>query len=123
MCFAAQLPWLLPTILGDAGLISDPRGIAAFAARAERPGGAVWSLLGLGGIWDASSAPPSRAGAFGHASSLLVVAGLALGWPRLGRLLGPSTRGRLAVLGALALLGGALTTSSEAFASRPADLQ
>jgi hypothetical protein len=112
VCVGAQLPWLLPTILGDAGLLSDPRGVAAFSARAERPGGAVWSLLGLGGIWDASSAPPSRAGAFGHASSVLVVLGLALGWPSLGRLLGGGTRRRLAVLGAGSLLAAALTTFS-----------
>jgi hypothetical protein len=112
VCVAAQLPWVLPTLLGDAGLLSDPRGVEVFAARAERPGGAVWSLLGLGGIWDAASAPSSRAGAFGHASSALVLVGLALGWPGLGRLLGRSTRLRLAVLGVLALFAAALTTSS-----------
>ncbi|HEY9494087.1 MAG TPA: hypothetical protein VIR15_04470 [Intrasporangium sp.] len=112
VCVGMQLPWVLPTLLGDAGLLSDPRGVAAFAARAERPGGAVWSLLGLGGIWDASSAPSSRVGAFGHASSVLVVLGLALGWPGLGRLLGQSTRLRLAVLGGLSFVAAALTTSS-----------
>ncbi len=110
-CAAVQLPWLVPTLLGEGSLLSDPRGLEVFAARAERPGGAIWSLVGLGGIWDAASVPASRTGAFGHASSVLVVVALVLGWAPLRRLLGRGTRLRLVVLGACGLLAAALTTS------------
>ena len=40
--------------------------VAAFAARSERPGGALLSLLGLGGIWSADVTPASRAGLLGY---------------------------------------------------------
>ncbi len=112
VCGAVQLPWLLPTLLGEGGLLSDPRGVAVFSARSERPGGPIWSLVGLGGIWDATSTPLSRAGAFGHVSSALAVVCLLLGWARLGRSLGGTTRRRLALLGGLGLLGASLTTTS-----------
>ncbi|MBM6399486.1 hypothetical protein [Phycicoccus sonneratiae] len=73
---AVQLPWLLPALLGGAGGTSDPAGVAAFAARAELPGPAVLSLLGLGGIWDRLSVPGTRAGGLGAVTVVLVVAGL-----------------------------------------------
>ncbi|EWT02981.1 hypothetical protein N865_00660 [Intrasporangium oryzae NRRL B-24470] len=104
LAMAVQLPWLLPSLLGPAGLASDPGGVAAFAARAERPGGAVWSLLGLGGIWDAGSVPASRSGAFGHAGTVLVLVALVAGWVRLTRLVGPVTARRLAAVAGLGLI-------------------
>ncbi len=68
-----QLPWLVPALLSPAGGASDPRAVAAFAARAERPGGVAASLLGLGGIWDSGSTPVSRGGPLGYLSAALVV--------------------------------------------------
>ena len=76
---AVQLPWLLPALLSAAGAasaVSDPAAIAAFAARAERPGPALFSLVGLGGIWDAQSVPGSREGWLGHVTTALVVVAL-----------------------------------------------
>ena len=61
-----QLPWLVPALTSPAGATSDPRGVAVFAARSERPGGAPASLLGLGGIWNADVTPVSRAGLLGY---------------------------------------------------------
>jgi hypothetical protein len=70
---AFQLPWLLPSLLGVASGLSDPRGVAAFSARPERAGGAVWSLLGTGGIWDRHVVPASLSGVGGHLLSVLCV--------------------------------------------------
>ncbi|MEO9240675.1 MAG: hypothetical protein ABI418_21595, partial [Jatrophihabitantaceae bacterium] len=79
-----QLPWLLPALLSTASATSDPHAVAAFAARSERSGGALLSLLGLGGSWSSDVAPASRAGVLGYLSTLLVVLALALGLPRFG---------------------------------------
>ncbi|HEX2903785.1 MAG TPA: hypothetical protein VHO01_10065 [Jatrophihabitans sp.] len=74
-----QLPWLLPALTSGASATSDPRAVAAFAARAERPGGAVGSLLGLGGIWSADVTPASRAGVLGYLTALAVVLAVVAG--------------------------------------------
>ncbi len=78
-----QLPWLLPAITSAAAVPSDPRAVAAFAARAERPGGVLGSLLSLGGIWNADVTPGSRAGVLGYLGMLAVLAGLVAGLPRI----------------------------------------
>ena len=75
-----QLPWLLPALTGPASATSDPAGVAAFAARAEHPGGALVSLLGLGGSWNADVMPPSRAGALGWLTAVAVLLALAAGF-------------------------------------------
>ncbi|MDQ6687792.1 MAG: hypothetical protein M3Z50_09340 [Actinomycetota bacterium] len=84
-----QLPWLVPAVLGGAGATSDPHGIAAFSARADAPGGTLVSLLGLGGIWDATSVPATRGTFLGVLAALLVVAVLVLGGRHLSRDLQP----------------------------------
>lgn len=76
---AAQLPWLLPSVLGVAGTVGDPRGVQAFAARAEHPGGVLGTLLGTGGIWDPFVVPPSQRTGFGVSLAVLVVLGLVVG--------------------------------------------
>lgn len=57
------LPWLVPGLLHGGGATSAA-SVAAFAPRAEGwPGGtlgAVVSVLGLGGIWNAEAVPESR---------------------------------------------------------------
>jgi hypothetical protein len=110
-----QLPWLLPALLSSAAATSDPRAVAAFAARAERPGGALLSLLGLGGIWTVNVTPASRAGVLGYLSTLLALLVLLAGLPLLGppglrrRLLGLGLAGLLlAAAGSLPGLAGAL---------------
>ncbi|MEV0382154.1 hypothetical protein [Nonomuraea sp. NPDC050643] len=69
---ALSLPWLIPTALRPQGLDGDPVGVAAFAARADTPFGAVGSLLSLGGIWNANAVPP------GYETTAGAVARLAL---------------------------------------------
>ncbi|WP_143591057.1 hypothetical protein [Thermoactinospora rubra] len=57
LLLAFSLPWLVPTMLRPEGLVGDPAGVEAFAARADSPFGAVGSLLALGGIWNAHAVP------------------------------------------------------------------
>lgn len=108
---AVQLPWLLPALLSAAGAasaVSDPAAVTAFAARAERPGPALFSLIGLGGIWDAQSVPGSREGWLGHVTAALVVLALVVAWrsPRRPAAL----EGRVWVLGLASLVVAAATT-------------
>jgi hypothetical protein len=109
-CLAAavQLPWLLPAVLGTASTLSDPSAVAAFAARAERPGPAVLSLVGLGGIWDAQSVPGSRSGVLGHVTTALVV--LALVVAARSTIRPPVLSGRVWALGVGGLLVAGATT-------------
>ena len=99
-----QLPWLVPALTSPAGATSDPRGVAAFAARAERPGGAVASLLGLGGIWSADVTPASRAGLLGYLGTAAVLAALLVGLPVLRTGLGERLARRLVLLAAAGLV-------------------
>ncbi|MEO6502752.1 MAG: hypothetical protein ABIQ09_12650 [Jatrophihabitantaceae bacterium] len=94
-----QLPWLVPALTSAAGATSDPRGVAAFAARSERPGGAWASLLGLGGIWSSDVTPASRAGLLGYLGTAVVLAGLVFGLPALRARMGERLWRRLALLG------------------------
>ena len=61
-----QLPWVLPSVLSTASKFSDWVGFEVFAARAERPGPALGSLVGLGGAWDRAATPGSLTGLAGH---------------------------------------------------------
>lgn len=106
-----QLPWLVPSLTGTAGAISDPDGVGAFAARAEGPGGAGVALLGLGGIWDSRSVPATRETWWGTATAALVVIVLVAGWPALRRLWGVADAGRLLALGASGFLLAALSAT------------
>ncbi|SEG65228.1 hypothetical protein SAMN05444920_103720 [Nonomuraea solani] len=75
---AFSLPWLVPTALRPQGLAGDPVGVAAFAARADTPFGAVGSLLSLGGIWNAHAVPPGYESVVGAVARLLLtLAGVA----------------------------------------------
>lgn len=105
-----QLPWLLPAVLSSASATSDPRAVAAFAARSERPGGALLSLIGLGGIWSSDVTPASRAGVLGYLTTALVLLVVLFGLPLCRtRLIGPAAVGLvLAAAGSLPGLAAAL---------------
>jgi len=108
MAVAVQLPWVVPALLASSGTVSDPDAVPAFASRAERAGGAVWSLIGLGGIWDSQSVPSTREGWLGHLTSVVVVCALGVAARRTPRLsvLAP----RVWVLGVGSLLLSVVTT-------------
>lgn len=109
-----QLPWILPSLLGGAGLGSDVDGVGAFAMRAEGAGGVLIAALGLGGIWDASSMPPSREGFGAVLAAVLCVAALVIALPRLRRqsLVGPT-------LIACGVIGFAIALASSVPALQP----
>lgn len=73
-----QLPWLLPSLLAGSGAVSDPLGVSAFASRAERPGGAVATLVGTGGVWSPFVTPSSLGTGFGLVLTAVVVVVLVL---------------------------------------------
>jgi hypothetical protein len=97
------LPWIVAGALHPSGGVSDPAGVAAFAARAEGWGGPLLALLGTGGIWNAGAVPASRANVLLPVLTLLVLALAVVGWSDRRLLRGP---GRALVL--LGLLGLAL---------------
>jgi hypothetical protein len=94
-------PWWLPGLLhGAAGNgASDPAAVDAFAARGEGPGGAVVSVLGLGGIWNADAVPAGRGGPLVPLVALLLVAAGGYGLWRLTALWGRAPVLALAGLG------------------------
>ncbi len=75
-----QLPWVLPSVLGSAAARSDPRGVGAFSAGDDGPGGVITAVLGLGGIWDARSVPPTRETWWATLTAVVVVASVVLAW-------------------------------------------
>jgi hypothetical protein len=77
-----SLPWLIPAFA--VAVRTDPRGVDAFAARADTPFGRLGSLVMLSGIWNAQTVPRGYGGA-GSAVWLLVVAAALCGYLLLAR--------------------------------------
>ncbi|GIJ58376.1 hypothetical protein Vau01_058920 [Virgisporangium aurantiacum] len=104
-------PWWLPGLLHGAtgNGASDPAAVDAFAARSEGPGGAVVSVLGLGGIWNGDAVPAGRSGVLVPLVALLLVAGGGYGLWRLARVWG---RAPVLALAGLGLLGIAMAVAS-----------
>ncbi len=74
-------PWIVAGALHGSGALSDPRGVEAFAARAEGWLPLPLTVLGLGGIWNVEVVPASREGwAAVLALLLTVVVGAAGAW-------------------------------------------
>lgn len=104
-------PWWLPGLLhGAAGNgASDPAAVDAFAARGEGPGGAVVSVLGLGGIWNADAVPAGRGGLLVPLVALLLVAAGGYGLWRLTAVWG---RAPVVALAGLAATGVVLAVAA-----------
>ena len=60
-----SLPWLVPALRSRC--TPSPAGVAAFAARADTPFGALGSLLMLGGAWNGQTVPSRLRRRAGHA--------------------------------------------------------
>lgn len=103
LALLVQLPWLVPALTASASGTSDPAGVAAFAARAEHPGGVLLSLLAGGGIWDSDVVPGSRDGPLPWIWLVVLAGAAVLGARPLARHLGPRRTTTLAVLAALGL--------------------
>jgi hypothetical protein len=78
-------PWWVPALLHPGTTLSTSDGVAAFGARAESWGGAIVSLLGTGGIWNAEVVPDSRANPVVPVLVLAMVAVAAVGMHALWR--------------------------------------
>jgi hypothetical protein len=102
LALALQLPWLVPALVSTATTTSDSRGVAAFAARAEHPGGVLLSLLGGGGVWDRAVVPDSRGGVLPWIWLAVLAAAAVYGTPTLVARLGARL---VATLAALSLAG------------------
>jgi hypothetical protein len=70
-----SLVWLIPAFVVP--VHTDPRGVDAFAARADTPFGPLVSLLMLSGIWNAQTVPSGYGGGASAAWLLVVIAALA----------------------------------------------
>jgi hypothetical protein len=97
-------PWWVPGALHGGGAVSDPAAVAAFAARAEGPGGVAASLLGLGGIWNANVVPASRQGVLVPLVAVLLLVGTVVGVRHLAEAWGRAPVVGLSALAALGLL-------------------
>lgn len=97
-------PWWSAGILQGSPLSVDAGGVGAFAARADTRWGDIWSLLGLGGIWNAQVVPDSRGTLFAAVALVVVLAVGAVGLAALAKV----DRRLVVVLSAIAVLGLAL---------------
>ena len=70
-----SLPWLVPALRRP--VHTSPAGVAAFAARADTPFGALGSLLMLGGAWNGQTVPAGYGGALATPWLLFALAALA----------------------------------------------
>jgi hypothetical protein len=109
LALTAQLPWVAPALVSTAAATSDPRGVAAFAARPEFSGGTVLSLLGGGGIWNADVVPNSRSGPLPWLGLAVLTLAAGYGVRRLTKVLGTSLA---ATLGAVAALGAVVAAAA-----------
>ena len=99
----AQLPWLVPAVVGGTGLTgAGATGSAVFDLRAENGLGALVTALGTGGIWNAEAVPGSRGTVLAPLATLVLLVLAGLGARRTVEVLG---RAAVLMLGVLAVLG------------------
>ena len=107
---ATWVPWLLPALLHPSALANDPLGVRVFALRDEG-WGIVFSMLGLGGVWNAEVVPASRTWVSAPVLAIAVVAFAVYGAKPLVVALGRATAAwwsACALVGAVAALASAL---------------
>jgi len=106
-----SLPWLIPAFA--VAVRTDPRGVDAFAARADTPFGRLGSLVMLSGIWNAQTVPRGYGGA-GSAVWLLVVAAALCGYLLLARARRAAPGLGIAALAGLAIAAIGVTSPTRA---------
>jgi hypothetical protein len=77
----AALPWLVASAVEQSLAPSQAAGVPAFAARAEPGLGTLFSLAGLGGIWNSEAVPASRTTVFAVVAVVVLLGIVALGLP------------------------------------------
>ena len=81
----AALPWLVASAVAGSFSSSQAEGVGAFAARAEPGLGTLFSLAGLGGIWNGQAVPGSRTTLFAVLATVVLLAVVAVGLPTASR--------------------------------------
>ncbi|KAA0087099.1 hypothetical protein CIW52_00430 [Mycolicibacterium sp. P9-64] len=81
----AALPWLVASAVAGSLSSSQAEGVGAFAARAEPGLGTLFSLAGLGGIWNGQAVPGSRTTLFAILATVVLLAVVAIGLPSVWR--------------------------------------
>ena len=102
-----SLPWLIPAFA--VAVHTDPRGVDAFAARADTPFGRLGSLVMLSGIWNAQTVPRGY-GSGDSAVWLLVVAAALCGYLMLARSRRVAPGLGIAALAGLAIAAAGVTS-------------
>jgi hypothetical protein len=74
-------PWLIASAVAGSLSPSQAAGVPAFAARAEPGLGTLFSLAGLGGIWNGEAVPSSRTTLFAVIATAVLLAVVAAGLP------------------------------------------
>ncbi|KQH75184.1 hypothetical protein AO501_24145 [Mycobacterium gordonae] len=80
------LPWLTASLVGSSLSVGNGAGVDAFAPRAEPGLGTLFSLAGLGGIWNGAAVPASRTTLFAVPAVVVLLGLVAAGLPRVVRL-------------------------------------
>jgi len=106
-----SLPWLIPALVVP--VHTDPRGVDAFAARADTPFGRLGSLLMLSGIWNAQTVPRGYGGGDSVIWLLVVVAALG-GYVLIARARGMSPGLGIAAVAGLAIAAIGVTSPTRA---------
>jgi hypothetical protein len=102
------LPWLAASLLGSSLTVGNGAGVDAFAPRAEPGLGTLFSLAGLGGIWNGEALPVSRTTLFAVAATVVLLGVVAAGLPVVARR--PAARPLLALSVAAVTLPAVLAT-------------
>lgn len=83
------LPWLTASLLGSSLRVGtgagNGAGVDAFAPRAEPGLGTLFSLAGLGGIWNGEAVPASRTTFFAAAAAVVLLGVVVAGLPVVAR--------------------------------------
>jgi hypothetical protein len=77
----SALPWLVASAVAGSLASTQASGVTAFAARAEPGLGTLFSLAGLGGIWNGEAVPASRTTLFAVVATVVLLAVVAVGLP------------------------------------------
>lgn len=77
----SALPWLVASAAAGSLASSQASGVTSFAARAEPGLGTLFSLAGLGGIWNDEAVPSSRTTPFAVVATVVLLAVVAVGLP------------------------------------------
>lgn len=102
------LPWLTASLLGSSLRVGTGAGVDAFAPRAEPGLGTLFSLAGLGGIWNGEAVPASRTTLFAAAAAVVLLGVVVAGLPVVARR--PAARPLLLLAVAAVMMPAVLAT-------------